>query len=322
MAAVAAIQSVNKPRYDIAEVVLFDPVAPNRSTTRTALNMMGFRQIFATSDYGEMLGTLRGKIFDLFIADITQDTSKICDLVGSMRSGTAGGNPFVHVVLMAWKLEDDLVKRALNCGADDLITRPYSVGFLSGRMKSLTEARKSFVVTSDYIGPDRRRDPTRGVSAIPMFDVPNTLRMRTRPDAQLVRIEGEIPNAIRESRAKINAERARRDVFHLSVIGYFVQEALTATQPLERDLDRLDATLSDLTQRLESGSNETAKLCGELGEAISGAKSGEKVADHVRKIQDLAASLYLALNQGRTAADLKAELDKVVALIKSRGRRD
>src|SRR6185503_16640565 len=97
-----------------------------------------------TSDHGEMIANLRGKLFDVFIADITQDTAKLCDLVMAMRNGRAGANPFLHV---------DLVKPALNCGADDLITRPYSVGFLTGRVKSLTDARKCFVVTSDYIGP-------------------------------------------------------------------------------------------------------------------------------------------------------------------------
>src|SRR5882672_8307945 len=92
MAAAAAIQSVGKTRFDLAEVLLFDPVPPNRSTTRTALGMMGFRQIFATSDHGEMLTTLRGKVFDLFVADITQDTAKLCELVLSMRGGRMGGN--------------------------------------------------------------------------------------------------------------------------------------------------------------------------------------------------------------------------------------
>ena len=323
MAAAAAVQSVTKTRFDLAEVVLFDPVPPNRSTTRTALSMVGFKQIFATSDYSEMIGTMRGRVFDLFVADITQDTAKLCDLILAMRSGKTGGNPFVHVVLMAWKLDDDLVKRALNCGADDLITRPYSVGFLTGRVKSLTELRKGFVVTSDYIGPDRRRDPARGVGSIPLFDVPNTLRMKSCINGQLGRVDAEIPPAIRDARTKINAERAKRDVFQLSVLGHFAQEALAAAQPLERDLDRLDATLKDLLQRLETTPNEpAAKLCAELDQALAGAKAGENVADHVRKVQDLAGSLYLAANQGRTAADLKAELDKVVALIKSRGRRD
>jgi CheY-like chemotaxis protein len=322
MAAVAVARSVDKTRFDLADVLLFDPVPPNRSTTRTALSMVGFRQIFATSDFGEMLATLRGKVFDLFVADITQETAKLCDLVLTMRGGRAGGNPFVHVVLMAWKLDDDLVKRALNCGADDLITRPYSVGFLSGRVKSLTEARKGFVVTSDYIGPDRRRDPGRG-GTIPLFDVPNTLKLKSRTDGQIARIDLEVPTAIRDARAKINSERAKRDVFQLSVLGHFAQEALTATQPLERDLDRLEATAKDLEQRLENSANDPAlRLCEQVDQAIAGAKGGENVADHIRNMQELAASLYLAVNQGSTADDLKAELDKVVTLIKSRGRRD
>lgn len=322
MAAVAVAQSAAKARFDLADVLLFDPVPPNRSTTRTALGMVGFRQIFATSDYGEMLTTLRGKVFDLFVADITQDTAKLCDLVLTMRGGRTGGNPFVHVVLMAWKLDDDLVKRALNCGADDLITRPYSVGFLSGRVKSLTDARKGFVVTSDYIGPDRRRDPARG-GVIPLFDVPNTLKLKSRSDSEVARIDVEVPNAIRDARAKINSERAKRNVFQLSVVGHFAQEALTATQPLERDLDRLEATMKDLVQRLETSPNDAAmKLCEQVDQAVAGAKGGENVAEHIRKIQELAVSLYLAVNPGRTADELKAELDKVVVLIKSRGRRD
>jgi len=322
-AAALATQTVHKARFELAEVLLYDPVPPNRSTTRTALNMIGFKQIFATSDFGEMLTNLRGRLFDVFVADITQDTAKLCDLILMMRNGRAGSNPFLHVVLMAWKLDDDLVKRALNCGADDLITRPYSVGFLTGRVRSLTEARKGFVVTSDYIGPDRRRDPARGAGNIQLFDVPNSLKLRTQPDGQLVRIEGELPNAIREARAKINGERAKRDTFQLSVLCHFLQEALAAAQPLERDLDRLEATMKDLVHRLEHSPNEAAlKLTGQLEMAIVNAKGGENVAEHIKKIQELAVSLYETLHEGKTAADLKAELDKVVALIKSRGRRD
>jgi len=322
MAAVAVAQSVSKTRFDLADVLLFDPVPPNRSTTRTALGMVGFRQIFATSDYSEVIATLRGKVFDLFVADITSDTAKLCDLVTAMRGGRLGGNPFVHAILMAWKLDDDIVKRALNCGADDLITRPYSVGFLSGRVKSLTDARKGFVVTSDYIGPDRRRDPGRG-SSIPLFDVPNTLKLKSRVEGSLGRLDLEVPTAIREARAKINAERARRDVFQISVLAHFAHETLTATQPIEHDLDRLDATMKDLAQRLENSANDAAlKIFESLEQAIAGAKGGENVAEHIGKIRELAALLYVAVNPGRSPDDLKSELAKVIALIKSRGRRD
>jgi hypothetical protein len=107
------------------------------------------------------------------------------------------------------------------------------------------------------------------------------------------------------------------------VLCHFLQEALAAAQPLERDLDRLEATMKDLLLRLESSSNEAAlKLCGQLELTIVNAKGGENVAEHINKVQEQAASLYEALNQGKTAADLKTELDKVITLIKSRGRKD
>ena len=322
MAAVAVAQSANKTRFDLADVLLFDAVPQNRSTTRTALGMVGFRQLFATSDYNELLTAWRGKAFDLFVADITQDTARLCELVRAIRGGHMGGNPFVHVVLMAWKLDDDLVKSALHCGADDLVTRPYSVGFLSGRFKSITEARKGFVVTGDYIGPDRRRDPGRGCGNIPMFEVPNTLKLKSGGDCELARLDLELPNAIREARTKINAERAKCGAFQISILAQFAREAAAAKQPLERDLDRLEATMKDLGRRLEGGNDGALKICESLDVAIAGAKGGENVADHFGKIQELAVSLYLAVNPGRSANDLKAEVDKEVASIKSRGRRD
>jgi len=128
-----------------------------------------------------------------------------------------------------------------------------------------------------------------------------------------------------------SARRARkstpsgRDVtaFQISVLAQFAREALSATQPLERDLDRLEATMKDLSQRLENSANEGAlKICESLDKAVAGAKGGENVAEQIGQIQELAVSLYGAVNPGRSPDDLKSELNKAITLIKSRGRRD
>ena len=158
---------------------------------------------------------------------------------------------------------------------------------------------------------------------MPLFDVPNTLRLKSHGDGATQRADIEAQNSIREARGKINSERAKRDVFQIAILGHFAQEALTATQPLERDLDRLEATMKDLSQRLEgSGHDGVLKLCEPLDAAIAGAKGGENVADHIAKVQEQVVTLYTAIHPGRSADDLKTEVDKVVTLIKSRGRRD
>jgi hypothetical protein len=41
-----------------------------------------------------------------------------------------------------------------------VIIRPFSTSFAEDRIRTLIRARKPFIVTSDYIGPDRRRDKT------------------------------------------------------------------------------------------------------------------------------------------------------------------
>jgi hypothetical protein len=81
--------------------------------------------------------------------------------------------------------------------------------------------------------------------------------------------------------------------------------------------------MKDLGSRLDGVANEAVLMtCESLEKAIVGGKSGENVAEHVGKIEELASALYTALNPERGPDDLKTELNKAITVIKSRGRRD
>src|SRR3546814_1821103 len=73
-----------------------------------------------------------------------------------------------------------------------LLVKPLSTRIILDRIETVALHRKPFVVTSDYIGPDRRKAVARRDSNVPLIEVPNPLRekMLGRPldaGAQVVR---------------------------------------------------------------------------------------------------------------------------------------
>ena len=307
--------------FEGAKVLVFDPVVPNRATMRSALSMLGFRQISATSVYDEVGVMLRHGVFDLLVADVTHDPTATCTIVRDIREGRVGANPFLHVVLITWKLEGELVRKALNCGADDLVTRPFSVDFLRARVTAHTQARKPFVVTSDYIGPERRQGTPRPNSAT-QFAVPNTLLSKTRdPHASDHALAANLEE-IRTGIARINGERARKNAFQIAFLLHFLRDAMTTAAPLDDYLKRLEAAAKDLVHRTQPAEAAViSKIAPPLLAEITGAQSGDNVAAHIERMGDHAASLMEAFNPSRTREDLLREVETVAANVKASGRK-
>ena len=81
----------------------------------------------------------------------------------SCARAAAGYNPFIVIIVTAWEKSTGLINRVVNSGADDLLLRPFSTALLGQRIEAHIERRKGFVITTDYVGPDRRKDASRAV---------------------------------------------------------------------------------------------------------------------------------------------------------------
>jgi DNA-binding response OmpR family regulator len=321
MTAATAVHANNKFSFERAETLVFDPVTANRATARTALGMLGFQTLTATSVFDDVTTTLKDRLFDLFVADVTQDPSRVCDLVQRIREGSVGRNPFLHIVLMTWKLEGDLVERALNCGADDLVTRPFSVEFLGARLRAHAEGRKAFAITSDYIGPDRRKSRAQQ-AGVQLLDVPNMLLAKAHDPRWSEQSAKNAHDAIKAARAKVNVERAVRSAFHLAVMVQSLRDAFKSMGPLEADLAKLEDVAKDLAMRVEGrdGEAELLKLISALRGDVAGAQSGENVASHIDSMDETSASLLEQINPGR-GRELMQEAAAAFASAKARGRK-
>lgn len=295
-----------------ADALVFDPIDANRSATRMALSTLGFVRIATTAVVDDLPRLLADRMFDLLVADITQDTAKACGIVRAVRDAQAGKNPFLHIVLMAWRLEGDLVRRALNCGADDLITRPYSVDFLAARIRAHTEARKPFIVTSEYIGPDRRRAPPRESSDV--FDVPNMLLAKA----------GEGPGSdaaeqIGAANARLTAERARKCAFKIAVMLQQLRESDRTGRSLQSGLEQLEVAAKDLQNRVEGAEKEAVDaIVTPLLANLARVRSGDTVGANLNEMDHNAKALLEILYPGRDKDEILQEIVAAIANAKAR----
>jgi len=311
---------ITQTSFENADALVFDPVATNRGTARTALSMLGFRQVTATSVFEEFESLIGGRLFDLLVLDVTDDPVRTCEMVRAIRAGRASANPFLHIVLMTWKLEGDLVPHVLNCGADDLITRPFSVDFLGARIRAHAELRKAFVVTSDYIGPDRRR-ARAPQPASNLFNVPNTLLAKAHDPAWFAEDGKSAEQQIKEAQAKVNAERARKVALQIAFLTHFLREAWNTMAPLDGDLAKIEALARDLIERVKDDNDAATTEAQALLAAATGALSGESVAAHVDEVDRLSKVLMRTLSPTENPEMLMQEATAAIAGAKARGRR-
>jgi hypothetical protein len=160
-----------------ATALIYDPIRGNMLMTRAVLHGIGFRKIEGVTTRRELQRRLKDIEVAVLFIESTDQTRDIVDMLQAQRLGELGINPFIPIIATLWAGQADLVADLMNCGCDDVLLRPFSAIQALDRIKSLVLARKGFVVTSDYVGPDRGKVSANGMAPA-TFDPPNTLRDR------------------------------------------------------------------------------------------------------------------------------------------------
>ncbi len=304
--------------YTRASVLLFDPVHVNQRTTRYALFEIGFRQIECVSSLTDFKNGIAESAPALIVAESSATDQDIFNLVRSVRRGEIGSNPFVVFLLTTWSRDTGHIRKAIECGADDVIVRPFSTMFAEERVKTLIKGRKDFIVTSDYIGPDRRKDTERATDA-PPITVPNFLKATVEND------EDALNNGqqwVREAREAVTSERVRRVAMRI-VISVELEASKTTGKgkvPIALDVKDLERAARELRAHvLRAGRREAAEVAAALIDQIGALGDGHNADSGVLKlVKELAMGTYAAFANGDTIERSKDEIGRTVTNLRKR----
>ncbi len=304
--------------YDLAETLVYDPVSANRTATRSALYSIGFRKIETVATLETFAEAIRRRPPDLALCEAQGADNELCGLIQSMRQGAPGFNPFVIIIVTAWDKNVALVQRVVNSGADDLLLRPFSTTLLAQRIETHAAKRKSFVITSDYVGPDRRKDTSRA-SNVELFSPPNSLKMKAIERLSAEETASRLEIEMKAARDVLNSEKLKRDAFQVCVLWRLIQEQDPNGAKYEAELTKAGVLAKAIGRRCRETEFEMAlEWCDGIVNAVEGLEVGVDRAAAMHLLGNCSLNLIQLINPEMSAEQHMAELDKTVAMIKAR----
>lgn len=240
---------MNSNRFENIRVVLAEPNAALRKDIKGSLNRAGFQDVRDTGNLSPAVQSIEDGAIDLLIGDTKLPEGDLEDVVYRMRHGKLGDNPFIVVITLVSDPTPDLIKDVINSGTDVVLVKPFDLDDLLERVLALTQGRKRFVVTTDYIGPDRRTKPRSGTMEIPQIVVPNPLRMRITGQIDVARISRSIEVAAMD----INIQKVERHAYQIKflvdrILAGASEEALSDLA--RSDIERLEVVAEDMGRRV------------------------------------------------------------------------
>lgn len=249
-------------KFDDIRLFLCDPRVQVRSSLRMALNDAGMKNgnIWEGGDLEAITDSVSDPNGpDIVICDVTENTDDACQIFSAIRHNELGTNPFICIIGVAWSPKQALVNKVMGSGADVLVAAPISPSLILDRIEALVHSRKPFVITSDYIGPDRRFPDDRG-NEIEVVEVPNSLRAKAlgRFDA------AQLKNEIAAARADINGQKIDRQAFQVSLLADKILEGFQEgdLSNAGQKLAELKKVTNDMKMRaFSAGSKDLEELC-------------------------------------------------------------
>ena len=124
--------------------------------TAQAVLGFGIQVRHACSSAAEAIAVLRDHPVDLILVDCEMPGMSGYEFVRWLRRSGLEPNAFAPVIMTAAHVRRSKVSEARDCGANFLITKPFSASVLLERIVWVARDARPFLEVGDYFGPDRR----------------------------------------------------------------------------------------------------------------------------------------------------------------------
>ncbi|NWG46006.1 MAG: response regulator [Alphaproteobacteria bacterium] len=161
-------------------VLVIEPSAYMAQIFRGLLADAGFSRVSWTDNTNSALQLLSGMPIDVVLCDCAAGPLDAGSFVRSLRSGQAGIDPMVPVLLTSFRPVQRLVEEWRDLGVTEVLVKPISARHLSEKITQALTRPRPFVEARAYKGPCRRRRGQTGFSG-PDRRTGGRVRMGTAP---------------------------------------------------------------------------------------------------------------------------------------------
>jgi DNA-binding response OmpR family regulator len=164
-------------RDAVAIVASGDPTV--RHQAKANLYRFGLNQFEDIGNLENLEAYFRLNTAQILVIDVQTPGGDVCNWIKETRHTTQPHKVFLPIIAMLRSPNQNVVRRVSECGVDDIVLVPWKDGYFEQRIDKLLTKRKPYVVTSEYIGPDRRRQDRGTKNQVELLHVPNPLMYKT-----------------------------------------------------------------------------------------------------------------------------------------------
>lgn len=139
------------------KVLVVDDNSHMIKIVKTVLRSFDAKDLFDASDVNDAIDIFRGTTIDLVITDLAMEPQNGCDLVRWIRTAPESPNTFTPIIMLTAYAERSKVEAARDAGINEFCAKPVTPLELYRKVCYVINSPRSFVRTSVYFGPDRRR---------------------------------------------------------------------------------------------------------------------------------------------------------------------
>jgi hemerythrin-like metal-binding protein len=234
--------------FSKVRALICEPSNIIRSGIRLALNELGVCDIDEANSFMAINKACEEGRHQLMIMNHEIDGNDATYFIRQVRSLKTNSDPFILIFLLLSSRDETTVRSVMNSGSDSLLLIPFSTGQLKDQIKGQVERRKPFIVTQEYIGPERRNDPRPGGNSAPQIPVPNPVQAwgMSVPLDQYERAKNEAIQTIAIARVKSLASAIDYECNALTVS---VRDNTASNQSSFRSLSNLENATEELLEK-------------------------------------------------------------------------
>lgn len=144
-------------RLSTVSVLLVDDDIRISTLVRDILNSLGFKTVHIAKNGAQALEILEENEIDLIITDWQMSPVDGINLVKHLRSAPGSKYRFIPIIMLTGNAERHEVELARDAGVTEFVVKPFTAKALISRIILVVENPRSFVLSREFKGPDRRR---------------------------------------------------------------------------------------------------------------------------------------------------------------------
>lgn len=141
------------------QLLLIDDNDFMRDLYRQLLEAIGFRgeHIRDATDGEQALRQLEQFHTDVAICDLNMKPMNGKQFTRYVRTSDTSPYPYLPIIVCTGHAEHKHIVDARDAGATEILRKPVSAVSLYERLKAVIDCPRPFIISQDFVGPDRRR---------------------------------------------------------------------------------------------------------------------------------------------------------------------